>query len=588
MNDAILGEMKDYREKVAAEGPPPERPVIQVIGGALPAVVDQAEEALLADADHPLYQRGGQLVAVLALEKAEEHGGIKREAGTPLVRAVQSPNLVERLTRAACFEKYSARERKWLAIDAPGAVASALLSRGEWRFPKLVSIAESPRLRPDGSVLAEPGFDPATGIFYAPSIDFPAVPEHPTREDAREACEELLEVVCDFPFEGRDEHRSAWVAATLTPFARAAFIGPPPLVAVDKNVHGAGGSLLADLIGIIATGRSMSRSTHPKEDEEMRKRITALALAGDELVLFDNCTGTIGGAALNAALTGTTWRDRILGMSEMTPEMPLVATFFVTSNNATFDRDTTRRSLPIRLDSPLEHPEERNDFRHPDVRLWTRQHRPRLVQAALTILRAFFAAGRPEANLKAWGSYEGWSGVVRQAVVFAGLPDPCATRSEFVSTADSERTSLLALFDGIEELDPHSIGLTAAEILRRLDRAPEDHRGLRESLLELCPQRDGRPFLPTARQLGMRLHFLRRRVVGDRMVDRQSRAGGVVAWRVTTSRPVGPAEPSWTSTASNPRDGCHLRGTQPTRSTSVPQVQLDPPAEDPGDGLPPL
>ena len=507
------------------------RPVIEVTGGELPKVVDQAEEALLGDIARPIYQRAGLLVAVVSSQRREAADGIVREAGTPIIRAIQNANLVERLTAAADFKRFSKREREWARIDAPSGVAAALQARGSWRFPEVVAVVETPRLRPDGTVLEEPGFDPSTGLFYRPAVAFDPVPIAPDQDEAVEAARKLLEVVADFPFEN-DDHRAAWLAALLTPFGRPAYPGPAPLMLIDKNVHGAGGSLLADLVGLIVTGRDMSRAVNPRDDEEMRKRITASALAGDELLLVDNVTGTLGGASLNAALTGTTWRDRILGESEMTAALPLVATWFATSNNASVDRDTTRRALPIRLDSPLEHPEERGDFEHPNLRAWVLEQRPRLVCAALTILRGFYVAGCPRVDLKAWGSYEGWSDTVRQAVVFAGQPDPCRTRIDFVTAADSERVALVSLLDGLEELDHYGAGLTAPEILRRLDRAPDDFRGLREAVLELCPQRDGKPFLPTARQLGRRLGLLRRRVVDGRMVDRVQKTANEIAWRV--------------------------------------------------------
>ena len=507
------------------------RPVIKVIPGGLPEVVDRSEAALLADVDRPIYQRAGQLVAIVSNERRETADGIVREAGTPTIRAILPANLAERCMAAADYERFSRREKEWVRIDAPASVAAALHARGSWLFPTVVAVVQTPRLRPDGTVLEEAGFDLATGLYYRPNIPFEPVPSLPTRADAEEAARQLLEIVVDFPFESAD-HRAAWLAALLTPFSRPAYHGPAPLMLVDKNVHGAGGSLLADLVGLIVTGREMSRAVNPRDDEEMRKRITSSALAGDELLLIDNVTGTLGGAALNAALTGTSWRDRILGASEMTPALPLVATWYATSNNATVDRDTTRRALPIRLDSPLEHPEERDNFRHPNLRAYVLEERPRLVRCALTVLRAYYAAGRPRTPVKPWGSYEGWSDSVRQAVVFAGLTDPCRTRMDFVTAADTERTALVALLDGLEELDPFGHGQTAPEILRRLDRSPDEHRGLREAILELCPQKDGKPFLPTARQLGRRLGLLRRRVVGDRMVDRMQRTVDVIAWRV--------------------------------------------------------
>ena len=59
---------------------------------------------------------------------------------------------------------------------------------------------------------------------------------------------------------------------------------------------------------------------------------------------------------------------------------------------------------------------------HPDLLAWVRRERGRLLVAALTILYAFCRAGRPvPSGLKPWGSFEGWSGLVRAALVWAGM-----------------------------------------------------------------------------------------------------------------------------------------------------------------------
>ena len=86
----------------------------------------------------------------------------------------------------------------------------------------------------------------------------------------------------DFPF-AKPEHRAAWLAFVLTPLARHAFSGPSPLFLIDANTRGSGKSLLADVGGILATGTTLARMSNPRDDEECRKRITALALAGDSM-----------------------------------------------------------------------------------------------------------------------------------------------------------------------------------------------------------------------------------------------------------------------------------------------------------------
>ena len=205
-----------------------------------------------------------------------------------------------------------------------------------------------------------------------------------------------------------ERYRAAWLAALLTPLARFAFVGPTPLFLCDANVRAVGKGLLLDCISRIVTGEPFTIATFTSDDDELRKRVTSLALGGDRLVLFDNLSGNFGNAVLDAALTGTAWKDRVLGANRMA-EAPLYMTWYATGNNVGIAADTARRCCHIRLESAHERPEERTDFDHPNLLAWIGQNRLRLLTAALTILRGYCAAGRPDLHLPAWGSYEGWS-----------------------------------------------------------------------------------------------------------------------------------------------------------------------------------
>ena len=174
-------------------------------------------------------------------------------------------------------------------------------------------------MRADGTVLQEPGYDPLTGIFFSPRPNFRGCQNaraEPTPSAARDA---LLEIVEDFPF-ATDAHKAAWLAALLTPLARYGFHGPAPLFLIDANVRGSGKSLLADVVSEINAGREMSRMSQPKDDDECRKRITAVAVAGETLMLMDNLDRMLGNASLDAALTATSWTDRILARQKWPAE----------------------------------------------------------------------------------------------------------------------------------------------------------------------------------------------------------------------------------------------------------------------------
>ena len=92
----------------------------------------------------------------------------------------------------------------------------------------------------------------------------------------------------------------------------------------------------------------------------------------------------------------------------------------------------------------------------------------RALPAALTLLRAYAAAAFPSQRLPGWGSYEGWSDLVRSTVVWLGLPDPAQTRAAPGASADGEKGALLDLIHDLAELLA-AIGsaATSNEVLRR-------------------------------------------------------------------------------------------------------------------------
>jgi hypothetical protein len=356
---------------------------------------------------------------------------------------------------------------------------------------------------------------------------FPPVCERPSLNDAVAARDVLLEAVEDFPFE-RHVHRAAWLAALLTPLARFAFTGPSPLFLVDANVRAAGKGLSLDTISRIVTGERFTVATYTDDEEELRKRITSLVLAGDRLVLFDNLAGRFGNAVLDAALTGTSWKDRLLGINRMA-EGPLYITWYATGNNVAITADTARRVCHIRFESAEEHPERRQGFHHPNLLAWVGENRGRLLAAALTILRGYCAAGRPDLCLHAWGSFEGWSGLPRSAVVWVGLPDPGETRLLLQEQADVVAEGMGALLQCWEQMDPDRRGLTAAEVIQTCKDPPLGLPGvstdLRDALESLLGKLD-------ARTLGTKLRSYRRRVFHGRFIDQVGKQHSAARWAV--------------------------------------------------------
>ena len=213
-------------------------------------------------------------------------------------------------------------------------------------------------------------------------------------------------------------------------------------------------------------------TTLPADGNEFRKRITAVLIRGSSLVLFDNLAGRLGCAELDALLTSPIWGDRVLGESRDV-EIPVLTTWYATGNNVAVKGDTLRRVCPIRLESPLERPEERSDLRRPDLRRWVIGERPRLLSAALTILRAFHVAGQPDMQLQPWGSFEVWSRIVRGAIAWAGLPDPAEGRKAMRDDRGDDTIASLSILMAEWPRIGDEAGLSVANIVKRIDGLPD-------------------------------------------------------------------------------------------------------------------
>jgi hypothetical protein len=96
-----------------------------------------------------------------------------------------------------------------------------------------------------------------------------------------------------------------------------------------------------------------------------------------------------------------------------------------------------RRTLLCRLDARVDCPWERQTFRHPHLIGWAKEHRGELVAAALTLCRAWVAAGKPPGE-QTLGMFESWAAVVGGILRVAEVPGLLGNAGEFrAARADS-------------------------------------------------------------------------------------------------------------------------------------------------------
>lgn len=403
--------------------PADDRPVIRLAEGEITRVVDEAEAALI-DADRGVYQRAGLIVGIADV-RIKTSGGQTTVAQRIVERGDHA--LAEDLTVSARFERYDSRSEKWVPKDAPAKVVNTLRERhGRLRLPILAGIVNAPTLREDGSVLEKPGFDESTGLFFDPrGTAFPPMPKRPSQDDARTALARIVALFGTMPFvEAAD--RAVAISAVLTALTRNAY-ATAPMHAVTAPTAGSGKSMIVDVATMIATGRKAGVVALGKTPEETEKRIGGALLSGDPVLALDNCEAGIGGDLLCQMMTQETVKVRPLGASTIV-DLPTNVFVTATGNNLTMIGDMTRRAVLCRIDAHVERPELRV-FDGPDPVVQAHQQRGELAVAALTIMRAFSVTGRPRQRTPL-GSFEGWSRLVRDALIWAGSADPVGTMEE--------------------------------------------------------------------------------------------------------------------------------------------------------------
>jgi putative DNA primase/helicase len=440
-NIYLLAEAQAKRRK--RPRPPPSgdasRPMIRIEAGDLPRAIDQAEAALVAR-DKNIYSFGSKLVTVV-WDDIRVAGGGKEKALR--LSVMTEPALLEKFDLAARFEKWNGTVSDFVQCHCPDDIAKRYLARdGNWRVPALLGVVTAPTLRPDGTVLDVPGYDAASGLLFDPlGVDFPPVPERPTKEDAKRALKEIDEVIKHFPFATKAA-RSVALSLLLSTVSRAALTAVP-LHAFDAPVAGSGKSKLADIPSIIATGHraaAIGGSTARGSDDEFEKKLSASLLSGDQIILIDSVEPPLGGQLLSQVLTQHAVKLRPFGKLQNVT-VPSTATIAATGNNLELYGDMPRRTLVCRLDPQTERPELLEFDFEPLAR--TKERRVSLLTAALTILRAWLSLDKaPEGMPTPLGSFEDYSRVVRNALIWLGEDDPVGvqeTREKEDPAAKSKR-----------------------------------------------------------------------------------------------------------------------------------------------------
>jgi hypothetical protein len=313
----------------------------------------------------------------------------------------------------------------------------------ELGLPPLQGVVMAPFYDKDFQLVATPGYDVASGYYYAAPDDadpIPTVSPEPSQKEVDDAVALLFEAFHDFPFNDGEDLPREWhetsdptvkykygkasranQAAKLLQFPlRVAIDGNKPFHAVDKTKARTGSQYMADVINIIWTGRRAINTQFPTNDDEWQKVVIAQLLNKTPFFMLDNVQQIVRGPLLASMATGAI-SGRLLGKSQMV-EGAWTAVTEINGNNLVFDPEIAERSLLVRLDACMKDPQARKSFKH-DVHDWTMENRSRIIAACLTLIENWKAKGRPmlDDEKRILGGFEDYCRVIGGILEAAGI-----------------------------------------------------------------------------------------------------------------------------------------------------------------------
>lgn len=231
----------------------------------------------------------------------------------------------------------------------------------------------------------------------------------------------LEDLVIDFPFQTPAD-RSNFFGLMLTPILRPALDEPVPMHLIDAMCDRTGKSLLAEIVlGCSILGRPTPPMQIGKNEEEHDKRILSALTKGNTAMHLDNLGDFLDSAPLASLLTSRTYSGRILGATRMV-EAKNTLTIVGTGNKVKATSEIAKRIVPIILQSDMEHPEARTDFKHLHIQPYAQSQRMQTLAALLGLIDAWRKEGRPMGSV-GFGGFGRWSAVIGGIMQVAGYDD---------------------------------------------------------------------------------------------------------------------------------------------------------------------
>lgn len=438
-------------ERIAAAGK--QQPATRIDLTNEAEAIRNVRRAILRRALPATYKRHGRLVVVDELEKPPARGFLSRGGSNLAVRDIEPPTLRRLVAEHTWGYKLKPESRKadakLVEVEAapPVQVCRDVLDAHQWPgVQPLAGVTSAPVLRPDGTLVQDPGYDEATGMFYAPALDVGRIPERPAAAVAAAAREFVLDTVLgDFPWVDKAD-KANYLALLVAPILRTMAGALVPLGAITAAAAGTGKTLLAGDIPAALYG--ITSRPWVADDEEVRKAVsTVLARSAKPVVLFDNVPEwqSVSSPMLAKLLTSAQWDDRVLG-SNTEIDVENDRLWLVTGNSMTFGGDIPSRTVLVRVDAEMSRPDLRDprEFKIGNLQAWLvdPDNAAELLRQLLIMVADWVAAGRHDGDY-VMRQFTPWARAAGGFLDHHGVHGFLANRSA-LDVADDETTAWLA------------------------------------------------------------------------------------------------------------------------------------------------
>jgi hypothetical protein len=501
--------------------PPADLPQLAELDARAPIDVSSGPEAIRVLAERigagllpETYVTDGRVVHVEEISGSAVAAAGDEDALLPMAPAVLGPAGLARLLaeHTYTYRQRSRRDGKGAAetyreeCTPPAGVLAAVLAARTWpKLPPLYGIVGAPVLRPgSGTLLQEPGYDPATGLYLARRVSLPRIPDRPTTAQVAAARAFLLDVLlADFPWVSAADQAN-YLALMLTPILRPYLRCLTPFGIVTATMPASGKTILTAGVGMLYGQRVL---TWTDSDEELRKAVTSVLADPVGAVVFDNLTegAVINSAVLARLITEKTWADRRLG-TNTTATLANDRLWLATGNNLSVGGDMATRSVLVRLDPDMPRPEERRGFAIPDLDGWILRpaNQAEVLRHLLVLVLDWTAAGAPRTTGTAMRQFTPWAEALAGLLAHHDIDGFLANREE-IREIDEDAATWAAFLRRWHDQFPAGTWTTAVELRQQADPvATGPGQPVVDPWLGTFPT-DARGNLPSAKSLGRML-----------------------------------------------------------------------------------